>query len=80
MHMNYFGITAYDPIDGSSTSIDPLNSLAISVNLADLVFPGSSGRIWKIRYLSAICYLIYCAKTDEDQSYKENYLQKDIQK
>ena len=72
--MNYFGITAYDPIDGSSTSIDPLNSLAISVNLADLVFPGSSGRIWKIRYLSAICYLIYCAKTDEDKSYKENYL------
>ena len=72
--MNYFGTTAYDPIEGSSTSIDPLNSLAVSVNLADLVFPGSSGRIWKIRYLSALCFLIQCAQTDENQSYKDNYL------
>lgn len=72
--MNYFGLTAYDPLDGSTTSIDPLNSLAFSVNLADLVFPGSSGRIWKIRYLSTLCFLIDCSSEDEDSSFKENYL------
>lgn len=72
--MNYFGTTVYDPIEGSSSSIDPLNSLSVSVNLAEMVFPGSSGRIWKPRYISALCFLVDCARTSEGEPYKDNYL------
>lgn len=72
--MNYFGTTTFDPIEGSSTSIDPLNSLAYSVKLAEMIFPGTSGRIFKARYLSALCFLIDQSKTKADLPYKENYL------
>lgn len=72
--MIYFGTSAYDPLEGSTTSIDPLNSLSTSVQLAELIFPGSSGRIWKIRYLSILCFLIKASQPKDSRTQKENYL------
>jgi hypothetical protein len=72
--MIHYGLSEYDPIDGSATSIDPLRSLAWSVRLGDLVFPGSSGRIWRSRYISALCFLLKHAELEKDQEYRANYI------
>ncbi len=68
-----FGWSDYDPLEGSATSIDPLRSLANSVVLGNLVFPGTSGRVWRIRYLSALCFLMKCANLKRGETFQENY-------
>lgn len=68
-----FGWSDYDPLEGSATSIDPLRSLANSVVLGNLVFPGTSGRVWRIRYLSALCFLMKCAQLERGRTFQENY-------
>lgn len=72
--MIYYGLSEYDPVNGSATSLDPLRSLAWSVRLGDLVFPGSSGRIWRARYISALCFLLKHAELEKDQEYRANYI------
>lgn len=69
-----FGWNEFDPTEGSATSIDPLKSLAYSVQLGDLVFPGTSGRVWRIRYMSALCYLLRKAELEKEADYRTNYL------
>lgn len=73
-YMIYFGWSDFDPIGGSSTSIDPLRSLANSVRLGEMIFPGSSGRIWRPRYLSALCFLMKHADLEKDNEYRANYI------
>ena len=72
--MIYFGWSDFDPVGGSATSIDPLRSLAHSVRLGDLIFPGSSGRIWRARYISALCFLLKHARLEKGQDYRANYI------
>lgn len=48
-------VTAYDPIGGSSGSIDPLGALQTYVTLADLLLPGVTTITTRSRYLSMLC-------------------------
>ena len=41
--------TKYHPLEGAGGSVDPLRSLGISQRLGEMVFPGTSGRIWRIQ-------------------------------
>lgn len=70
--MIYYGLSEYDPVNGSATSLDPLRSLAWSARLGDLVFPGSSGRIWRARYISALCFLLKHAELEKDHENSNN--------
>jgi hypothetical protein len=69
-----FGWTDYNPTEGSATSIDPLKSQAFATQLGGLVFPGTSGRVWRIRYMSALCFLLKSANLERGVSYRKNYL------
>jgi hypothetical protein len=48
-------LTAYDPLGGSSGSIDPLGALQTYVTLADLLLPGVTTITTRSRYLSMLC-------------------------
>ena len=48
-------LTAYDPIGGSSGSIDPLGALQAYGSLADLLLPGVTTITTRSRYLSMLC-------------------------
>jgi hypothetical protein len=72
--MIYFGSTEFDPLEGSAQSIDPLRSLGQAGALADLIFPGSSGRVWRVRYLPALCFLLKHTQLDKEKDYRTNYL------
>jgi len=48
-------LTAYDPLGGSSGSIDPLGALQTYVTLADLLLPGITTITTRSRYLSMLC-------------------------
>jgi hypothetical protein len=48
-------VTAYDPIGGSSGSIDPLGALQTYGTLADLLLPGVTTITTRSRYLSMLC-------------------------
>jgi hypothetical protein len=48
-------LTAYDPLGGSSTSIDPLGALQSYGGLADLLLPGLTTITGRSRYLSMLC-------------------------
>jgi hypothetical protein len=48
-------ITAYDPLGGSSGSIDPLGALQTYGLLADLLLPGVTTITTRSRYLSMLC-------------------------
>src|SRR6185437_14842116 len=48
-------VTAYDPIGGSSGSIDPLGALQTYGTLADLLLPGVTTVTTRSRYLSMLC-------------------------
>src|SRR5580704_19349578 len=51
-------LTAYDPLGGSSGSIDPLGALQTYVTLADLLLPGVTTITTRSRYLSMLCAAI----------------------
>lgn len=51
-------LTAYDPLGGSSGSIDPLGALQTYVTLADLLLPGVTTITTRSRYLSMMCAAI----------------------
>jgi hypothetical protein len=48
-------LTEYDPVGGSSGSIDPLGALQTYVTLADLLLPGVTTITTRSRYLSMLC-------------------------
>lgn len=48
-------LTAYDPLGGSSGSIDPLGALQTYGSLADLLLPGITTITARSRYLSMLC-------------------------
>ena len=48
-------MTAYDPLGGSSGSIDPLGALQAYGLLADLLLPGVTTITTRSRYLSMLC-------------------------
>ncbi len=48
-------LTAYDPLGGSSGSIDPLGALQTYGTLADLLLPGMTTITTRSRYLSMLC-------------------------
>lgn len=48
-------LTAYDPLGGSSVSIDPLGALQSYGSLADLLLPGVTTITTRSRYLSMLC-------------------------
>jgi hypothetical protein len=48
-------LTAYDPLGGSSGSIDPLGALQTYGKLADLLLPGVTTITTRSRYLSMLC-------------------------
>jgi hypothetical protein len=48
-------LTAYDPLGGSSGSIDPLGALRTYGALADLLLPGVTTITTRSRYLSMLC-------------------------
>lgn len=48
-------LTAYDPLGGSSGSIDPLGALRSYGSLADLLLPGVTTITTRSRYLSMLC-------------------------
>jgi hypothetical protein len=48
-------LTAYDPLGGSSGSIDPLGALQTYGTLADLLLPGVSTITTRSRYLAMLC-------------------------
>jgi hypothetical protein len=48
-------LTAYDPLGGSSGSIDPLGALQTYGSLADLLLPGVTTVTTRSRYLSMLC-------------------------
>lgn len=48
-------LTAYDPLGGSSGSIDPLGALQTYGSLADLMLPGVTTITTRSRYLSMLC-------------------------
>jgi hypothetical protein len=51
-------LTAYDPVGGSSGSIDPLGALQTYVTLADFLLPGVTTITTRSRYLSMVCAAI----------------------
>ena len=51
-------LTAYDPLGGTSGSIDPLGALQTYGALADLLLPGVTTVTTRSRYLSMICAAI----------------------
>jgi len=55
-------LTAYDPLGGSSGSIDPLGALQTYVTLADLLLPGITTITTRSRYLSMLCSAIASAE------------------
>src|SRR5947209_2723577 len=48
-------LSAYDPLGGSSGSIDPLGALQSYGSLADLLLPGVTTITTRSRYLSMLC-------------------------
>jgi hypothetical protein len=48
-------LTAYDPLGGSTGSIDPLGALQTYGTLADLILPGVTTITTRSRYLSMLC-------------------------
>ena len=48
-------LTAYDPLGGSTGSIDPLGALQAYGSLADLLLPGVTTITTRSRYLSMLC-------------------------
>ena len=48
-------LTAYDPLGGSSGSIDPLGALQTYGALADMLLPGVTTIATRSRYLSMLC-------------------------
>ena len=48
-------VTAYDPLGGSSGSIDPLGALQTYGALADMLLPGVTTITTRSRYLSMLC-------------------------
>jgi hypothetical protein len=55
-------LTAYDPLGGSSGSIDPLGALQTYGTLADLFLPGMTTITTRSRYLSMLCSAIGSAE------------------
>lgn len=44
--------TVYDPAEDPPGSIDPLGTVAAAEQLADLLFPGMTARMWRARHLT----------------------------
>ena len=55
-------LTAYDPVGGSSGSIDPLGALQTYGSLADLLLPGVTTITTRSRYLSMLCAALASAE------------------
>jgi hypothetical protein len=55
-------VTAYDPLGGSSGSIDPLGALQTYGSLADLLLPGVTTITTRSRYLSMLCAALASAE------------------
>jgi hypothetical protein len=55
-------LTAYDPLGGSSGSIDPLGALQTYGTLADLLLPGMTTITTRSRYLSMLCAALASAE------------------
>ena len=61
-------LTEYDPVGGSSGSIDPLGALQTYVTLADLLLAGVTTITTRSRYLSMLCAACRCGKAQTDSS------------
>ena len=55
-------LTAYDPLGGSSGSIDPLGALQTYGSLADMLLPGVTTITTRSRYLSMLCAALASAE------------------
>ena len=58
-------LTAYDPLGGSSGSIDPLGALQTYGALADMLLPGVTTITTRSRYLSMLCAAIANAERNQ---------------
>ncbi len=58
-------LTAYDPLGGSSGSIDPLGALQAYGALADMLLPGITTITTRSRYLSMLCAAIANAEAHQ---------------
>jgi hypothetical protein len=58
-------LTAYDPLGGTSGSIDPLGTLQTYGALADLLLPGVSTITTRSRYLAMLCWALRNAEVDQ---------------
>jgi hypothetical protein len=59
-------LTAFDPLGGTSGSVDPLGALQAYGALADLLLPGVSTVTTRSRYLAVICRALHNAETRRD--------------
>jgi hypothetical protein len=62
-------LTTYDPLGGSSGSIDPLGALQSYGALADLLLPGVTTITTRSRYLSMLCAALANAEKSQRQSF-----------
>jgi len=58
-------LTAYDPLGGSSGSIDPLGALQTYGALADMLLPGVTTITTRSRYLSMLCAALASAEVHQ---------------
>ena len=59
-----FGIpywTAYSPVDGDSSPVDPLRFETYAERLGNVLFPGITNRVERVRYFGMVCAGIQAA-------------------
>jgi hypothetical protein len=60
--------TPYDPSEDPPTSIDPLGTVALAERLADILLPGMTARMWRVRLLTFSAVAAHVADRATDLS------------